>query len=349
MPIEVTGTPVEVTGVPIDIVANAPGVEGSAPQPLSAQEVKKSTNAEDQRVQFGVSQVFEIESLHKGASPHAYPLAKARSPSVAARRPPTKESDGEAYKFYTKFILAGVMFIASFLPGLILARFYTDGYYKWPKAYCEEAGLASWWRVTSLVGVGVTAVAAITFWCIGHRLVISLLSGIAPQPGDEELVDDGWAAIKRADRTRRWLDRLQILIMCFYTGWICSGQSEGRGSTSRGATQSPNDTHTHLHLTLCSHRAAGMIRATVGCEDDVYVNITSGVWPGCMTASDGHVTCDLEPRPGCCYNRLHNAECLQLRWHRVLLYLYAPAALLQRTPYVHGTRRGGLLKVTSSV
>ena len=311
MPIEVTGTPVEVTGVPIDIVANAPGVEGSAPQPLSAQEVKKSTNAEDQRVQFGVSQVFEIESLHKGASPHAYPLAKARSPSVAARRPPTKESDGEAYKFYTKFILTGIMFLASYIPGLTLARFYTEGYYKWPKVYCEETGLASWWRVTSWVGVGVTAVAAnqllITFWCIGHRLVISLLSGIAPQPGDEELVDDGWAAIKRADRTRRWLDRLQILIMCFYTGWICSGQSEGRGSTSRGATQSPNDTHAHLHLTLCSHRAAGMIRATVGCEDDVYVNITSGVWPGCMTASDGHVTCDLEPRPGCCYNRLHNA------------------------------------------
>ena len=50
-----------------------------------------------------------------------------------------------------------------------------------------------------------------------------------------------------------------------------------------------------------------MVWGTVGCEDDVYANITSGVWPGCATASDGHVTCDLEPRPGCCYNRLHNA------------------------------------------
>ena len=48
-----------------------------------------------------------------------------------------------------------------------------------------------------------------------------------------------------------------------------------------------------------------MVWGTVGCEDDVYANITSGVWPGCVTGSDGHVTCDLEPRPGCCYEPMH--------------------------------------------
>ena len=48
-----------------------------------------------------------------------------------------------------------------------------------------------------------------------------------------------------------------------------------------------------------------MVWGTVGCEDDVYANITSGVWPGCATGSDGHVTCDLEPRPGCCYEPMH--------------------------------------------
>lgn len=50
-----------------------------------------------------------------------------------------------------------------------------------------------------------------------------------------------------------------------------------------------------------------MVWGTDSCDNITYADITSGVWPGCATASDGHVTCDLEPRPGCCYDRLHHA------------------------------------------
>ena len=50
-----------------------------------------------------------------------------------------------------------------------------------------------------------------------------------------------------------------------------------------------------------------MVWGTDSCDNITYADITSGVWPGCATASDGHVTCDLEPRPGCCcYDRLHH-------------------------------------------
>ena len=50
-----------------------------------------------------------------------------------------------------------------------------------------------------------------------------------------------------------------------------------------------------------------MVWGTDSCDYITYANITSGGWPGCATASDGRVTCDLEPRPGCCYERLHAA------------------------------------------
>ena len=48
-----------------------------------------------------------------------------------------------------------------------------------------------------------------------------------------------------------------------------------------------------------------MVWSTVGCEDAVYDNITSGVWPGCAKASDGKHACGIEPRPGCCYEPMH--------------------------------------------
>jgi hypothetical protein len=83
----------------------------------------------------------------------------------------------------------------------------------------------------------------------------------------------GEAAVKQTTNRKGWLDLSQLFVMVFNFGWFCSGQ--------------------------------GMVWATVGCEDDAYDNITSGGWPGCATASDGHVKCDLEPRPGCCYEPMH--------------------------------------------
>jgi hypothetical protein len=83
----------------------------------------------------------------------------------------------------------------------------------------------------------------------------------------------GEAAVRQTTSRKGWLDLSQLLVMLFNFGWFCSGQ--------------------------------GMVWATVGCEEAAYDNITSGGWPGCATASDGHVKCDLEPRPGCCYEPMH--------------------------------------------
>ena len=44
-----------------------------------------------------------------------------------------------------------------------------------------------------------------------------------------------------------------------------------------------------------------MIWATAGCDDDVYANISSGAWPGCVASGDGRLACSLDPRPGCCH------------------------------------------------
>ena len=48
-----------------------------------------------------------------------------------------------------------------------------------------------------------------------------------------------------------------------------------------------------------------MIWSTNGCEDDVYDEIVTGDWPGCRTTND-KLTCDLEPRPGCCFKPMHD-------------------------------------------
>jgi hypothetical protein len=36
------------------------------------------------------------------------------------------------------------------------------------------------------------------------------------------------------------------------------------------------------------------------CDDQVYDNITRGAY-GCMTDSEGYITCNETPRPGCCF------------------------------------------------
>ena len=48
-----------------------------------------------------------------------------------------------------------------------------------------------------------------------------------------------------------------------------------------------------------------MIWNTDACSDLVYDNITRGDF-GCLTDSDGHITCDEAPRPDCCFAPMHH-------------------------------------------
>ena len=48
-----------------------------------------------------------------------------------------------------------------------------------------------------------------------------------------------------------------------------------------------------------------MIWNTDACSDLVYDNITRGDF-GCLTDSDGHITCDEAPRPDCCWAPMHD-------------------------------------------
>ena len=49
-----------------------------------------------------------------------------------------------------------------------------------------------------------------------------------------------------------------------------------------------------------------MIWNTAACSDQVYDNITRGKIRGCLTDSDGHITCDEAPRPDCCWAPMHD-------------------------------------------
>ena len=48
-----------------------------------------------------------------------------------------------------------------------------------------------------------------------------------------------------------------------------------------------------------------MIWVTAACDDQVYDNITRGAY-GCMTDSEGYITCDETPRPDCCFAPMHD-------------------------------------------
>jgi hypothetical protein len=48
-----------------------------------------------------------------------------------------------------------------------------------------------------------------------------------------------------------------------------------------------------------------MIWDTAACDDQVYDNITRGAY-GCMTDSEGYITCDETPRPDCCFAPMHD-------------------------------------------
>ena len=48
-----------------------------------------------------------------------------------------------------------------------------------------------------------------------------------------------------------------------------------------------------------------MIWNTDACSDQVYDNITRGDF-GCLTDSDGHITCDGSERPDCCFAPMHD-------------------------------------------
>ena len=78
---------------------------------------------------------------------------------------------------------------------------------------------------------------------------------------------------------------------------------------------------------LALMHAAGMFLATNGCDNITYANITSGGWPGCSTASDGHVACDLEPRPGCCDDRLYSFAEFFVGWYYVWGFLFLTALI----------------------
>ena len=48
-----------------------------------------------------------------------------------------------------------------------------------------------------------------------------------------------------------------------------------------------------------------MIWNTTACDGLVYDNITHGGF-GCLIDNDGYVTCDVDPRPDCCFGPMHN-------------------------------------------
>ena len=48
-----------------------------------------------------------------------------------------------------------------------------------------------------------------------------------------------------------------------------------------------------------------MIWNTAACSDQVYDDIKSGGF-GCLTDSDGYITCDEAPRPDCCFAPMHD-------------------------------------------
>jgi len=83
----------------------------------------------------------------------------------------------------------------------------------------------------------------------------------------------GEVAVKQTYNRKKWLDLSNTMVGLFNFGWFCYGQS--------------------------------MIWGTTGCDDVVYDEITRGDWPGCAAASDGRLTCELEPRPGCCFKPMH--------------------------------------------
>ena len=212
------------------------------------------------------------------------------SPPTVAGRPLTKKPIGLAAiatsKFFWVYLLFGSCWVG-LVPMIMLVEYYRDDY---SKAYCEETDLATWVFVVAWVGVGGIAyhfLIVVWFWKMNRK----------------HYTTGGEAAVKETNSRKKWLDRFLILIVLFHTGCFCCGQSaRTRVELARPRT---HDAHTHTwsagRLTLRSHNATGMIWATNSCEDGIYANITSGVWPGCATASDGHLTCNLEPRPGCCY------------------------------------------------
>ena len=48
-----------------------------------------------------------------------------------------------------------------------------------------------------------------------------------------------------------------------------------------------------------------MIWNTSACSEQVYDDIKNGSF-GCLTDSDGHITCDEAPRPDCCFAPMHH-------------------------------------------
>lgn len=218
-------------------------------------------------------------------------------PPVVAGRPLAKQLTGlaanptpasEQKSFLSLLVGSGFQGI---IPLIILSSYYRGG---WSTAYCET-GLAKWVFIFAWVGMGVVLyqfLINVWFWRINWK----------------HFTTGGEAAVRQTTSRKGWLDLSQLLVMLFNFGWFCSGQgARTRVEPARG--HSRGHAHTHARsagrLTLRSHRAAGMVWATVGCEEAAYDNITSGGWPGCATASDGHVKCDLEPRPGCCYEPMH--------------------------------------------
>ena len=172
------------------------------------------------------------------------------------------------------------------------------------KAYCEETGLATW-----VLGIA---------WLAGGGFPHQFLSMVS------------WCLIAACTaRLDNWWVRFilsQILIVLLQICWFCSGQS----------ARLPTHPHTHhppTHHTSMVRRsapdpplalthAAGMFLATNGCDNITYANITSGGWPGCSTASDGYVACGLEPRPGCCDDRLYRSAEFFVGWYYVCIHVW---------------------------
>lgn len=220
-------------------------------------------------------------------------------PPVVAGRPLAKQLTGlaanptpasEQKSFLSLLVGSGFQGI---IPLIILSSYYRGG---WSTAYCET-GIAKWVFIFAWVGMGVVLyqfLINVWFWRINWK----------------HFTTGGEAAVKQTTNRKGWLDLSQLFVMVFNFGWFCSGQGARSNSREDTREDSTRARAVRRSLTLRSHRPAGMVWATVGCEDDAYDNITSGGWPGCATASDGHVKCDLEPRPGCCYEPMHEFACV---------------------------------------
>jgi hypothetical protein len=239
--------------------------------------------------------VVEVTGVPVDIAVISHPNDGTVLPPVVAGRPlanqltglaatPTPEAKQQSYAN----ILLGSS-LQGIVPLIILSSYYRGG---WSTAYCEETGLAQWAFVFACVGLGGVLwqfLINVWFWRINWK----------------HYTTGGEAAVIQTGRRKGRLDLSQLLLQFCNFVWFCSGQG---ARTRVELARTPTHAHTHARsagLIPRSHRAAGMVWSTVGCEDAVYDNITSGVWPGCAKASDGKHACGIEPRPGCCYEPMH--------------------------------------------